>query len=63
MIVCECNKITAGEILDVIKKGCKDVECVKMKTEAGSSCRQCKSIADDPRARRKYHIKEDFFGK
>jgi len=60
VIVCECVKITAGEILDAIKSGCRDVECIKKKTDAGTACRQCKSLNDDPRGRRKYHIKEDF---
>ncbi len=59
-IVCECTKVTAGEIMDAIKKGCKDVACISEKTDAGLACRRCKSVQDDPNSRRKYHIKEDF---
>lgn len=58
-IICECNKVTYEEIKKAADSGCMDVTCIMLKTEAGNACGQCKSMADDPKAMRRYHVKED----
>ena len=58
-IVCECVKITYGQMKDAMNSGCYTVDCIVQKTDAGTACRQCKSLEDDKSFRRKYHIKED----
>ena len=58
-VICECNDITAGEVRQAIQGGCRDVDCIESKTDAGSACGQCKSLADDSHSRRDYHILED----
>ncbi len=58
-VICECLEITYGEIMESVKNGCKTVECIVRDTQAGTACRQCKSLDDDKKFRRKYHIQED----
>lgn len=57
--ICQCNQVTFGTIKEAVKNGCYDVPCVMLKTGAGDACGQCKSLNDDPKMRRQYHIKED----
>lgn len=59
VIVCECLKITYGELKDAKNSGCYSVDAIVQKTGAGTACRQCKSLEDDKSFRRKHHIKED----
>lgn len=59
-IICECLKVTAGEIREAVKSGCMDVQCISSKTEAGTACRQCRSYDDDKKNRRQHHILEEF---
>ncbi|MCV6608541.1 MAG: (2Fe-2S)-binding protein [Campylobacterales bacterium] len=58
-IVCECLNTPYSEIKEAIDNGCKSVPCIEEKTEAGSACRQCRSMDEDRQFRRKYHIQED----
>lgn len=47
-IVCECNKVTLGEIIYTIKEqGAKNIEDVSSLTDATTLCGCCKSINDD----------------
>lgn len=58
-IICECNKVTYGEIKKAVDSGCRDVTAIMLKTQAGNACGQCKSEDDDKKFRRQFHIKED----
>ncbi|MBL3519943.1 (2Fe-2S)-binding protein [Aliarcobacter lanthieri] len=47
-IVCECKRVSLGEIIYAIKeKGAKTLEDIEDITDAGSSCGCCRSAADD----------------
>lgn len=59
-IVCECLKIDAKEIREVISNGAKSLDAISEACEAGSACTRCLSYENDKALRRKYHIKEDF---
>jgi NAD(P)H-nitrite reductase large subunit len=58
-IICECLKTTYGDIKEAIDSGCRTVACIEKKTGAGSACGQCKSLDDDLKFKRRYHIQED----
>jgi NAD(P)H-nitrite reductase large subunit len=46
--VCECKKVTLGEIMHAIKeKGAKSMDDVKEMTDAGTACGCCRSASDD----------------
>ncbi len=40
-IICNCMKITRGEIEDAINQGCDSLEKIQDKTEAGTVCGIC----------------------
>jgi len=47
-IVCECKKVTLGEILHAIKEnGAKTIEDIQDKTDAGTACKCCVSAQKD----------------
>ena len=47
-IVCECNKVTLGEIIYAIQEqGAKNLNEISKLTDATSSCGRCKSLQDD----------------
>ncbi|MEA3290132.1 MAG: (2Fe-2S)-binding protein [Campylobacterota bacterium] len=47
-IVCDCKKVTLGEIVHAIKdQGAKTMDDIELITDAGSSCGCCKSKKDD----------------
>ncbi len=47
-VVCECKKVTLGEIIHAIKeKGAKNMDDVAKITDATTACGCCKSAADD----------------
>jgi len=47
-IVCECKKVTLGEILHSIKEnGAKTIEDIQEKTDAGTACKCCISSKND----------------
>ncbi len=35
MVVCRCEEITVGEVLDAIRRGARDLDAVKRMTRAG----------------------------
>lgn len=41
-LICLCNCVSEKEILQVLKKGAKDLEQVKRLTYAATSCGRCK---------------------
>lgn len=41
-VVCHCQEITLGEILDAIKNGATTVDAIGDETDAGTSCGCCK---------------------
>ena len=41
-LICICNIVTESEILQVLKKGARDLEDVKKLTFASTSCGRCK---------------------
>ena len=43
MIICRCEEVTLGEILNAINKGARDVDAVKRMTRAGMGLCQGKS--------------------
>jgi bacterioferritin-associated ferredoxin len=46
--VCDCKKVTLGEIIHAIKEqGCKSFEEIEKATDAGGACGCCKSAKDD----------------
>lgn len=46
--VCECKKVTLGEIMYAIKeKDAKTMDDVKKMTDAGTACGCCRSASDD----------------
>jgi bacterioferritin-associated ferredoxin len=46
--VCNCRKVTLGEIIHAIKdKSADSIESIGEVTEAGTSCKCCRSEADD----------------
>ncbi|MBI3873828.1 MAG: (2Fe-2S)-binding protein [Arcobacter sp.] len=46
--VCECKKVTLGEIIHSIKEqGAKSIEDISKLTDAGTACGCCKSLKDD----------------
>jgi NAD(P)H-nitrite reductase large subunit len=42
-MICLCNGVTEKEILQILKRGAKDLEDVKKFTLAATSCGRCKS--------------------
>ncbi len=47
-VVCECKKVTLGEIVHAIKeKGAKSIDDIGNLTDAGCACGCCKSSKDD----------------
>ncbi len=41
-MVCFCNSVTYGDVIDAIASGAKTVDEITEKTEAGSMCGACK---------------------
>lgn len=41
-LICICNMVTESEILQILKKGARDLEDVKKFTLASTSCGRCK---------------------
>jgi len=41
-LICICNLVTESEILQILKKGARDLEDVKKFTLASTSCGRCK---------------------
>jgi NAD(P)H-nitrite reductase large subunit len=47
-VVCECKKVTLGEIIYAIKeKGAKSIDDIAQFTDATTACGCCKSAKDD----------------
>ncbi len=40
-LVCTCNNVTAGQIVDAVRSGCMSAADVKAATRAGSTCGSC----------------------
>ena len=46
--VCKCKHVTLGEVIYTIQeKGAKDLESIGQLTDAGTSCKCCRSPEDD----------------
>jgi NAD(P)H-nitrite reductase large subunit len=46
--VCECKKVTLGEIMHAIKeKGAKDLKAIQELTDAGTACKCCTAKEND----------------
>lgn len=46
--VCECNKVTLGEIVHAIEtKDIKDLNTLGKLTDAGTTCKRCRCKEDD----------------
>lgn len=43
-IVCQCNQVTQGELLQARAKGCESVEQLCTQTRAGTTCGSCKPL-------------------
>ena len=41
-LVCSCNNVGEGNIMDACEKGCKDLDAVMKETTAGTGCGSCK---------------------
>ena len=47
-IVCECKKVTLGEIVNAIEnKGAKSIQDIQKLTDAGTACKCCISKEND----------------
>jgi NAD(P)H-nitrite reductase large subunit len=47
-VVCECKKVTLGEIIHAIKeKGAKDLKSIQELTDAGTACTCCTAKEND----------------
>lgn len=59
-IVCECEKVTLGEIVYALdEKGAKTLEDLEKLTNAGAICKSCKRLQDDFRdPKLKLHLDE-----
>ena len=45
LIVCRCEEVTLGEILDAIRRGARDADAVKRMTRAGMGLCQSKTCS------------------
>ena len=41
--VCNCNKVTEGQLCEAIEQGCDSVEALGAATKAGTGCGSCKN--------------------
>ena len=57
-LVCHCNGVTLGEIIEAAEKGALDVESLMDATDAGSVCGLCTSCEEDEADERKLHLTE-----
>ena len=56
--VCECMGVTLLQIKEAIKDGCKTVEDIMEKTDAGTACQRCQSLTEDTDGAKELHIDE-----
>jgi len=40
-IICHCQEVSYGEILEAIEQGANDIDAIGMETEAGITCGAC----------------------
>lgn len=45
--VCNCNRVTRGELSTAIESGCNNIACLMQKTGAGSVCGSCKPLLSE----------------
>ncbi|MBN8219077.1 MAG: (2Fe-2S)-binding protein [Spirochaetes bacterium] len=41
-VICACNRVTAGEILDLMARGTRRLFLIQRETKAATGCGQCK---------------------
>lgn len=45
-LICSCNNVNLGDIVDAVKKGCHDIPSLKKCTKAGTGCGGCIPLVD-----------------
>lgn len=56
--VCVCMRVSLEDVQAAIKDGCNTVEEIMDKTDAGTVCEQCQSVATDEDGDRELHLDE-----
>ena len=57
-VVCECNDVSFGEIVEAIKNGACSVEKIMEMTSAETGCGLCAKKENDPAGKRAIHLDE-----
>jgi len=57
-VVCYCEDVNFGQIMQLIKDGICDVEKIMEITGAGKGCGKCISLENDPAEERAIHLTE-----